>query len=318
MAAKRARRLDSRSDGENGSGPRNPPTGQSSGPLTSGAVLAQIQAAAPSLVPSARRAMEVIIAEPEAVIGYAAADLAARADTAASTVVRACQKAGFTGFQDLKLALVRDLALRGTDEQMMFASALDSDSPPDKVFHAILTASSRTLVDATSTVDPAAFADALEALHACRHVLFVGNGQSANPVRDATHRMRTLGMSTSAPQDAIAQHIAARLLGEDGVCIAMSHTGATRETLLAAETAKVHGAYLIAVTSFRHSPLADLADAALVAGSPRQGFRLEATASRLAHLAITDALFVGLALRDPDRSGEYLNAMADITAEHTL
>ncbi|MFE2038878.1 MurR/RpiR family transcriptional regulator [Streptomyces scopuliridis] len=317
MTVKAARRRGANGGGAPGSGPQDLPAGQSTGPLTSGAVLAQIQAAAPSLVPSARRAMEVIIADPEAATRYSAADLAARADTAASTVVRACQQAGFKGFQDLKLALVRDLALRGAD-QLVFADELDTNSPPDAVLHTILAASSRALSDAISTVDTVAFAGALSALRTRQKVFFVGNGQSTTPVRDAAHRMRMLGFATAAPMDAITQHIAARQLGESGVCLAMSHSGATRETVLAAETAKAGGAYVIAVTSFHGSPLADLADAPLIAGSPGQGFRLEATASRLAHLAITDALFVGLALRDPDRSREYLNAIADVHAEHML
>lgn len=317
MAVNVARRREYEGDDAKASDPQEQPDGQSSGPLTSGAVLARIQAAMPSLVPSARRAMQVILTEPEAVTRYAAADLAARADTAASTVVRACQQAGFKGFQDLKLALVRDLALRGAEE-LVFADELDTDSPAVEVLHNILTASSRAVADAISTVDPVAFAGALDAVSARRSVLFVGNGQSSSPVRDASHRMRMLGVSTAAPQDAITQHIAARQLGDQGVCLAMSHSGATRETLLAAETAKAHGAYVIAVTSFRHSPLADIADAPLVAGSPRQGFRLEGAASRLAHLAITDALFVGVALRDPDRSSAYLDSVADVYAEHTL
>ncbi|WP_170322898.1 MurR/RpiR family transcriptional regulator [Acrocarpospora macrocephala] len=291
------------------------PTG--AGPLTSGAVLAKIQAAAPSLVPSARRAMEVIIANPEAVIGYAAADVAARAETAASTVVRACQQAGFKGFQDLKLALVRDLAARGTD-QLRYADELDSESAPAEVLRTILNASSHALSDAMTTVDPVAFTGALETLHSRDRVLLVGNGQSAAPAHDAAHRLQALGLATFAPADAIGQHLVARQLDERAACVAVSHTGATRETLLVAETAKSRGAYVIAVTSFRRSPLADLADAPLVAGSPKQGFRLEATASRLAHLAIMDALFVGLALKDPKRSTAYLDAMADVTAEHTM
>ncbi|WP_162606098.1 MurR/RpiR family transcriptional regulator [Jiangella aurantiaca] len=286
-------------------------------PLTSGAVLAKIQAAAPSLVPSARRAMEVIIADPEAVIGYAAADLAARADTAASTVVRACQQAGFKGFQDLKLALVRDLALRGSD-QLVFADQLTGESAPGEVLRTILGTGSRALADAVTTVDPTAFAGALDALHTRDRVLVVGNGQSSSPAHDAAYRLQVLGLSTTAPTDAIAQHLAAWQLNENGVCVAVSHTGATRETLLVAETAKSRGAYVVAVTSFQRSPLADLADAPLVGGSTRQGFRLEATASRLAHLAIMDALFVGLALKDPGRSTAYLDAMADVTADHTM
>ncbi|MEU8726327.1 hypothetical protein [Streptomyces antimycoticus] len=41
-------------------------------------------------------------------------------------------------------------------------------------------------------------------------------------------------------------------------------------------------------------------------------------ASRLAHLGIIDALFVGIALRRPTASTKALDLMADTTIEHSL
>ncbi|MEV0290339.1 MurR/RpiR family transcriptional regulator [Kribbella sp. NPDC050820] len=286
-------------------------------PLMSGTVLARIKSAMPSLVPSAARAMDVVLSDPEAVVHYATADLAERAGTAASTVIRACQQAGFDGFQDLKLALVRDLAQAST-QPLVHAQGLNQSSTPTEVLHAMLHASSTALTDAVATVSTDAFSEATAELSTRSAVLVIGNGQSAAPARDAAYRLRMLGLVTSAPADALAQHLAARQLDASGLCLAVSHTGATRETLLAAETARSRGAYVLSITSFVHSPLALASHAALVAGSSEQGFRLEASASRLAHLAVVDALFVAVALRHPDRSRKYLDAMADISAAHSV
>ncbi|MHA7224448.1 MurR/RpiR family transcriptional regulator, partial [Arthrobacter sp. RHLT1-20] len=106
-----------------------------------------------------------------------------------------------------------------------------------------------------------------------------------------------------------------RHLDETCVCIVVSHTGATRESLLVAEAAHAAGAFVIVITSFRNSPLTRVADASLVAGEREHDFRLEAMASRLAHLGVVDALFVGIAVRRPKASTKALDMMADITIE---
>lgn len=74
----------------------------------------------------------------------------------------------------------------------------------------------------------------------------------------------------------------------------------------------------MAVTSHLRSPLATHAHHVLVAGGPELGFRQEAMTSRLAHLAVLDTLFIGIALSRPKRSREFLDVMADVTADHSL
>jgi DNA-binding MurR/RpiR family transcriptional regulator len=105
-------------------------------------------------------------------------------------------------------------------------------------------------------------------------------------------------------------------LGEGDVCFAVSHTGATRETVASVRSAKEAGATTIAVTSFSRSPITEHTDVVLVAGGPEESFRLEAMASRIAHLVVLDALFVAVARRTPERSNAALDAYADVLSEH--
>src|SRR5262245_55082070 len=76
----------------------------------SGEVVARIKAAMSGLVPSEVKVAELILAEPETVLGSSVSSVADRAGTAESTVIRACQRIGYKGFHDVKLALARDLA----------------------------------------------------------------------------------------------------------------------------------------------------------------------------------------------------------------
>jgi RpiR family carbohydrate utilization transcriptional regulator len=147
-------------------------------------------------------------------------------------------------------------------------------------------------------------------------VLFVGVGTSAPLAQDAAYRLLTLGIRAQAPPDVHVQHVAARLLGPGDACFAVSHTGQTRETIAAMRAAREAGATTIAVTSFSHSPLTEIAEIVLVAGSRETAFRIEAMASRIAHITVLDAIFVSLALADRRRATAALDVTASVLSEH--
>lgn len=289
----------------------------SDAPLVTGEVPTRARAALAGMVASDRRVIEEALARPHLVVVSSITELAERAGTAASTVVRACKGLGYRGFQDLKIAVARDLALQSGSPRSKF-DGVTAQTPTADVLHRILRASGRALDNATATADPAQFVAALTALQSALHVLVIGNGASSTPAQDAAYRLRTLGLYATAPTDGHDQHLAATHLNRNDACLVISHTGATRQTLITAEAATKRNAYVIAITSFQRSPLAQLADTVIVAGGPEQGFRLEAMTSRLAHLAVIDALFVGLAFADRRKSTTALDNMANISAEHSL
>ena len=98
----------------------------------------------------------------------------------------------------------------------------------------------------------------------------------------------------------------------------VSHTGSTRETLTAARAAGDAGATVVAITSFATSPLTELVDHVIVAGTRALALRLEAMASRLAHLALLDALLVAAAGRAQARSDAALELYTEVLGEHRL
>lgn len=293
--------------------------GQPEQRLHTGEVVARIQAARPGLIPSEQKVADLILADPTGVLRSSVSDVADRARTSESTVVRACQHIGFKGFHDVKLALAHDLAIHDDGETELTRSRdLGTSTPRTEIPALILRESAAALHDAIGTLDVQAFDAAVGAVSDAGRVLVLGNGTSSAPAQDVAYRLSTIGLVVAAPPDAFGQHLAVHTLTERDCVIAVSHSGATRETLTPAETARRCGARIVAVTSFTRSPLTALADHSLVVGGPEMGFRQEAMTSRLAHLAILDALFVGVALSQPKRSRDFLEIMADVTAEHTL
>jgi DNA-binding MurR/RpiR family transcriptional regulator len=229
-------------------------------------------------------------------------------------VVRFCQQLGLRGFHELKLRLAQETsavtAHVGDDIS-------ETDSPMD-VLAKVVRADRQTLLDATAIVDPAALEATVRLVGEARTVLFAGVGTSAPLAQDAAYRFRAIGIRTEAPADVHVQHVAASLLAPEDVCFVVSHTGSTTETLAVVAAAKDAGASTIAVTSFARSPLTELVDHVILAGGREVAFRLEAMASRLAHVAVLDALLVAVALADDERSQRALALYTDALSEHRL
>lgn len=279
------------------------------------AVLAHVRALLPSLQASDARVAQVIVEEPDAVVYRSVSEVAEAAGTSTATVVRCAQKLGFRGFHDLKLALARERATFAAAAQDDAVQTADARLAP---LAEVVAAGVQTLRDAVALVDPQAFEAVVAALAGAERVLFAGVGTSAPLVADAAYRFSAIGLHADAFADLHVQHFHARRLGAGDLCVAVSHTGSTRETLDVVGAARQSGAATAAITSFARSPLTELAEHTILAGTREVSFQLEAMASRLAHLALLDALLVATAQREPERSEAALGAYSDMLGEHRL
>lgn len=279
-------------------------------------IQARLRAHVGSLSGADERVARVFLEQPNVVIYRSASEVGEMADTSSATVVRCAQKMGFKGFHDLKLALANELAVF---EQARAAEASEEAGDPRLAVLARITrAGAESVRDAGALVDPEAFEAAVAALTGARRVIFSGVGTSAPLCQDAAYRFAAIGVFAEAPEDVHQQHVKARLLTAEDVCVVVSHTGSTRETLVVADAAKEAGAKTVAITSFASSPLTELVDHVIVAGTRDLTLRLEAMASRLAHLALLDALLVAVADRSGQRSQDALQVYTDVLGAHRL
>jgi RpiR family carbohydrate utilization transcriptional regulator len=277
-------------------------------------VLARVRAHLPSLQSADARVAQVLLEQPNLVIYKSAAEVAEMANTSGATVVRCAQKVGFKGFHDLKIALAQELAAIPSP----VAVGDEHHDPDTAVLLQVTAAGAESVRDAAALVDPAVFHATVAALDQARRVLFVGVGTSAPLCQDAAYRFTAIGLLADAPADVHVQHVNARLLGSEDVCVTVSHTGSTRETLEITRAAASAGATTVAITSFAKSALTELVDHAIVAGTREVAFQLEAMASRLAHLALLDSLLVAVAARDSGRAQAALRCYSDVLSEHRL
>ncbi|MFI8592437.1 MurR/RpiR family transcriptional regulator [Dietzia maris] len=270
-----------------------------------------IRATLPGFSPAERRVADAILADPFAVLDTSVTELADCAGTSAASVVRMCTTIGLKGFQELKTRLavehVPDDDLRGEEGR--------GAETGGQLTATILRDFASALRDTAAVLEVEPVEAVVDAVISARRIQFAAVGTSAMLAFDGSYRLNTLGLSAFYVGDVHAQHIQARMLGPGDVLFVVSHTGSTFETLAAVRAARTAGATIVAITSFARSPLTELCDHAIVAGSAETRIRVEAVTSRLVHLAVLDALYVLIRQRCPG-ADDHLLAAADVLAEH--
>lgn len=281
-------------------------------PAAPGRIAALVRGSLPSLIPSEARVARFVLDDPSEVIHLSVTELAAAAQASATTVMRFCQRLGFKGFQDFKIALAQD----SISPLRRLQADVEEGDTPETILAKVVEAAATAVAGAATTIDADTFTRVIELLDRAERILVVGVGSSAPLVQDIAYRLLTIGLRTEAPPDVHVQHVTASLLTERDVCLAISHTGSTWETLAAVTSAGAAGAKVVAVTSFFRSPLTEIADVSLVTGSKETAFRVEAMASRLAHLSVLDALYVALAVRNRERAQAAQDRYGDVLSQH--
>lgn len=258
-----------------------------------------IQSRSGDLAASEAKVVELLLADPLFVGASTTAQVAARAGVSPPSVVRAARAIGFSGFTELKIEIAR---ARGTTRFFAPPDALAPGATTAAVLEASIRAGADALTALGGAVDLAALDQAVSTIQRARQVIVFGAGPSAMVAADAVFRLRAVGVITIGIPDHLSAMIATRLLGPGDVVIAVSSTGRTSTTLAIADAASSACASLIAVTNQYGTPLAALADIALVVGGAPLPAQMAAAGSRLAQLVVIDALVAALALRDPERS----------------
>ncbi|MEV5501697.1 MurR/RpiR family transcriptional regulator [Nonomuraea fuscirosea] len=270
---------------------------------------ARVRARLAGLHDAEARVAQVVFDQGAGLVHLSVSDVAGQAGTSASTVVRACRRLGFGGYQELKIAAARQAPGEAEPE--------DEPDPVARVLAATVRAAREALGGLGSTLSRTGLRESAEALGRASRVLVAGTGLSGATATDAAYRLRALGLPVDLPPDPLTAHLAAGLLPGSSVCLAISHSGATRSTVDTARRARAAGARVVAITSYARSPLTELSTWALVGGGQDLVFGMEAVASRLAHLTIVDTLSMLVLERGGRRARRAVSASAEVTASHS-
>jgi len=258
-------------------------------------VLVRLRGGYGSLSAAERRVGDAVAADPQALIRLPLRALAELAGVSDATVVRFCKSLGYDGLRGLK----RELVAKALSPARPARDALAADDDLASIVNKVFESNMAMLRDTLELLDRSALEAAVEAILASSRIEFYAVGPSLGVALDAHYRLLRLGLPATAVSDVHLQATSAANLPPGAVAFAISHYGKAFETHSSMRWAKQAGATCIVLTSYRNTPLSRLADIELVVAAPESAARPEGVATRIAHLAVIDALSVAIALRRP-------------------
>jgi RpiR family transcriptional regulator, carbohydrate utilization regulator len=269
---------------------------------------ARLQSMAPSLPATSRRIAQFVLENAAEVVHMSVTELAERTESSEGSVVGLAKQLGYTGFQQLKIALAQDLV---APVQFIHEDLTPGDHP-DTVVRKIFASHIQTLQDTRANLDINALIKAVQVIRAARRVEVYGVGSAAPIAEDAGYRLMRIGVEVKVLVDSHTQAIGASLTGPDVATLTISHSGSSQETITATRLAREAGAHTIVITNFGKSPIQTYAEIVLFTIARETNFRTEAMTSRVGQLAVIDALIACLALEDYETSSEVLRRSFDI------
>lgn len=248
---------------------------------------------AKDLSPSQRRIADCLQANINEAALWGVEDLAKESNTCVATVVRFAKKLGYTGYLEMRKALVHSAKKhyqRG--DQLLEAPAQAAATLVEVARRDI-----RNIELLVQAVNEELLQSAASLLKASRLRLVIGDGVSALMSRQLAYLLINTGVPTleGSPADFATQ---VGNLDSRDLLIAISITPYTRETLDAAAYARKRGIPVLAFTDGVHSPLAKIANATL----PIPGKNLLFSHSLAAFGVLVHALATSIAREDPQSS----------------
>jgi DNA-binding MurR/RpiR family transcriptional regulator len=247
------------------------------------------------------RKSEVKVAEfipdnAEEVIHFSLSEMAERVGVSEPTVIRFCRALGFSGWQDFKIYLAQAII----PQVRTIHESISEGDPPPQLVSKVCQANINAIQETLQILDYKAVDKATDAMARAGRIVFHGFGGSAVVAMDAHHKFFRTGIRCECISDAHMAVMAASMMHEGQVFLAISHSGASRDIVEVLDVAKNAGATTIAIVSHGRSPVSKVADITLRVASPEVGVRFEPMSSRIAQLCIVDILAVGVALRNKD------------------
>ncbi len=275
-------------------------------------MLNKIEALLDNLRRSERKVADLVLARPNHVVNMSMAELAKGAGVSEPTVLRFCRAVGCSGFQNMKMRLIGDLARTipfvHRDVQMW--------DPVSEISSKIFDRTISTLMRVKSQVDGDVLEKASQLLSESSRIEFFGSGASGLVAMDAQNKFFRLGVPCNACCDHHTQGMIAAILKEDAVVVAFSTTGSSKSLLRNVQLASASGASVIAITS-PGSPLAETASVAITIDIEEDTQIQTPMTSRIIHLMLVDILMVSCALKlGPGATRHMERAKASLEDQH--
>ena len=263
-----------------------------------------------SQVESEKKLAGFILENTHRVISMSITELADQAGTSAAAIVRLCKKLDLKGFPELRIAIAKEFYskryIHPTDDKRESLN-YDGESTVSEIVSNMLAVVSNAVDNIDRLVSRKNIEIVVEKIRSCRSILIGGTGASGIAGRDFHQKLTRLGYLSIYNEDSELQTISACTLTKQDVMVAFSYSGEKKTLIRTIHEAKKNDAYIIAITRFKQTSIAKLADTVIYVPDLESLYREGATVSRLCQLVVIDLIFSSLIASDFENSVSLLD-----------
>ena len=269
--------------------------------LQGGAII-RINSAYNALLPTEQQIADYILQNKEVISSGNIQELAENIGTSKASVTRFCQRLGYKGFKDFKVAFIRDLGIDLPDVH----EGITKDDNIKTIVEKICRSNSQASLETVRILSPEELAKAVSVIVKAKRVYIFAEGPVAAVGIDLYHKLLRIGISCSFLQDRRMQSIQAALTDENDVVIALSYSGASKGIVKVLQLAKENNARTIVITNNIGSPVTEVAELVLYGSTNIRSTITGTIEPRTSQLCVVNSLFMAIISLDGDQVMESL------------
>lgn len=206
-----------------------------------------------------------------------------------ATITRFSKKMGYSGLQDFKVTLAREIS--GLKNRTIINRSIENDEGVMESARKLFNSNIRILENTFNIIDGNDIEKATDMIINAKKVFFIGIGYSGMTAEDSNYKFSRIGFNCMSLDSSHNMIMMASLMDEDDVIVAISHSGETDEIIKTVNIAKANGASVISVTEDKSSRLRDISDVNLGYFSGESILETGSMSSKLAQFFIIDIVY---------------------------
>lgn len=262
--------------------------------------LTKVRSAYNQFTRAEKKVADYILQNPREVLFMSITDLADECQVGDTSVFRFCKTMDLKGYQEFKMLL--SLSLHdGQPNLGQLDGEINLNDTFSQVAEKVLNTNVKALTEAYSLLNEANFERAIRYMGEAERIYFFGVGASMLTAMKAANKFLRIEPKAYCVQDAHMQAMVASMMTEKDLAVAVSYSGATKDTIHVAELAKKAGAKMVCITRFVKSPLTSFADVTLLCGANEGPLQGGSTSAEISQLFLIDLMYTEYYRRYYDR-----------------
>lgn len=264
-----------------------------------------------SFTKTEKKICDFVLRETQRIVYMSLTEFSDELNVSEGSIVRFCQKLGYSGFHPFKIALAISL----NKSPLAYKDFEISPKEVDKLKDYITARYVEVIKETSEFVSTRILQESAKAILSAKKILISGVGASGITAQDAYYKFMRIGLNCLLTSDVHLQAMMTSQLSNGDALLAFSQSGSTLEIVDIASLAKKEGVKVIAITGYARSPLAKSADYVLLTPTRETPFESGALRSKIAQIYVLELLFMAVYLNMKESARENIEKTANAVSK---